>query len=292
MLGKIRRLILLARQPPGCSLPFYSIKRQKSEFVLNKESLHSVDPTIDPIPHESALNWINRFLPALLADLLAFALALWFLPQLSQQFQNLAFFNSVLMGIFFLIFCFSVYGIKKLLPITLSGMTIPSLLLEKRLLSILGVFFALTISAAVAYVVGFLDSVVAINRGLLDEPSVTIYLLLTPASWFGLALIYMLVLSSETEPGVEPSTLRYGIVSLLSLLGINMMGLAFVAVGQAVSARFDTVPASATALLLNLLLFLLLLGPPRLIYTARVRQIIPIASFLLLIAYFAVAAAP
>jgi len=265
---------------------------QESEFVLNKESLHSIKPTVDPIPQHSGLNWINRFLPAPLADLLAFALALWFLPQLSQQFENLTFFNSVLMGIFFLIFCFSVYGMKKLRAIVPAGMTIPPFLLEKRLLSVLGVFFALTISAAIAYVVGFLDSVVAINRGLLDEPSVTIYLLLTPASWFGLALIYMLVLSSETEPAVKPSTLRYGIVSLLSLLGINVMGLAFVAVWQAVWARFSTVQVGTTALLLNLILFLLLLGPPRLIYTARVRQVIPIATFLLLIAYFAVAAAP
>lgn len=246
----------------------------------------------EPTPQYTVLNWINRFLPAFVADLLAIAIAIQFLPQLSQQFQNLGFFNSVLVGIVFIIFCFSVYGIKKLHTVRPSGLVLPSFLLEKRLLTVLGVFFALAISTALGYVTGFLDSVVALNRGLLDEPSVTIYLLLTPASWFGLALIYMLVLSSPTEPAVKPSALRYGVVSALSLLGVNVMGLIFVAVWQAVWARFNTGDAGALGIFLNLVLFLLLLGPPRLIYTARVRQILAVASFVAFIAYLAVLATP
>lgn len=253
------------------------------------------DSLTAPDATRRARQWTNRSLPAPLADLLAFVISLWMLPRLSAQFgepfEFAGFFNSVLMGLFFLIFCVAIVGLKRLRPFP-SGVTLPRQVFERRVLGSLGVVFALAITMATAYVAGFLDSVVAINRGLLDEPSITIYLLLTPASWFGLALIYMLVLTTEGEARMSPGGWSYGIVSFVGLLGVNLMGLAFTATWLAVWARFGDAQAGITVLVLNALLFLLLLGPPRLLYLSRARQLAAVVTFLPFILYLAVLSTP
>lgn len=236
--------------------------------------------------------WITKHTPALTADLGGFALALWLLAPLRQQFQDLSVINSVWMGLFFVLFCASVYGLKKLRPTSPGDMSLPAILFKKQTLGALGVIFALAISTATAYVVGFLDSVIAINRGLLDEPSVTIYLLLTPASWFGLALIYMLVLTNETEPAVEPASGRYFIVSLLSLAGVNLMGVVFTAVWQALWHRFTGVQGATLFIAINFILYLFLIGPPRLIYFTRSRSLISLVTFVPFLLYLAFLTAP
>lgn len=239
------------------------------------------------------MTWFNKSIAPLLADLAGLALVLLLLSPLGQQFQDLSFVNSVWMGFFFVLFCLAVFSLKKLRPFTAQEATFSSFLLsEKNTLGALGVLFALSISTATAYVVGFLDSVVAINRGLLDEPSVTIYLLLTPASWFGLALIYMLLLTSETEATVEPQTARYGVVSFLGLAGVNLMGVVLTAVWQALWQRFTGVDGAVWLVLLNFVLYLFLLGPPRLIYLSRNRSLLSMLTFLPLLLYLALLATP
>ena len=235
---------------------------------------------------------LNKIAPPLVADLIGLVLILLLLPPLGRQFENLGFINSVWMGFFFVLFCLAVYGLKKLRPFSPQSQVALSFLLEKQTLGGFGVLFALSISTATAYVVGFLDSVILINRGLLDEPSVTIYLLLTPASWFGLSLIYMLLLTSETEAIIDPQTARYGIVSILGLAGVNLMGAILTAVWQALWQRFSGVGGAAWIVALNLVLFLFLLGPPRLIYIARNRNLISLLTFLPVLVYLAILAAP
>lgn len=228
-----------------------------------------------------------QFLIPILADLIGLALAFFLLPALGERFQDLDFINSVILGLFFLLFCLSVFGIKKLRPALLyDDKGIFSYLLRKRTLSALGVFFSLVLTVALGYVVGFLDSVVAINRGLLDEPSVTMYLLLTPASWFGLALIYMLLLASETEATVARGTSRYWLISLLGLSGVNLMAVSLAASGQAVVARLS--PSAPLPLAALFFIFLLLLfGPPRLLYQARQNAAGGWLTFLPLLAFLA-----
>lgn len=238
------------------------------------------------------MSWITRHTPGPIADIGGFALALWLLAPLSQQFQDLSVINSVWMGLFFLVFCLSVYGLKKLCPTATHGASLPAILLEKQTLGGLGVIFALSISTATAYVVGFLDSVVAINRGLLDEPSITIYLLLTPASWFGLALIYVLVLTNETEPTVKPASGRHVAISFLSLAGVNLMGVVFTAVWQALWQRFTGVQDATFLIAINFVLYAFLIGPPRLIYFSRSRSVIALLTLVPFLLYLAFLATP
>lgn len=236
------------------------------------------------------MSWLAEAMPPLLADLAGLVFALLFLPRLATQFQDLGFVNSVILGLFFLLFCLSILGLRRLEGQGAAQILTP--LLEKRVLGALGVFFALCISLATAYVTGFLDSVVDINRGLLDEPSVTIYLLLTPASWFGLALIYMLLLTGESEPAVTKESPRYLLVSLSALGGVNLMAVATTAVWQAVWHRFSAPEGAATFVALNFILYLLLYGPPRLLYLDKNPGLMAVLSFVPLLLILSSSALP
>lgn len=249
------------------------------------------------------MEFLATRLPPLLADALALLLSWWLLPLLSTRFQQFGFGNTVIMGAFFLPFCLAVYGIKKLKPQqAITWEDTLTFLSHKHIMAALAVFFALVLSIATAYVAGFLDSVIVINRGLLDEPSVTIYLLLTPASWFGLALVYMLILTAppgqpmpHKEGTVEPGTARYLFISVLGLVGVSLMAIVLTAVWQAVWARFSAPPEPTVAILLNLVLYLLLFLPPRLIYLSKSpRQVAPavlaLVTYLPLLTYLAAVA--
>jgi hypothetical protein len=191
---------------------------------------------------------------ALVADAAGVAAGVLWLNGLAEQYSQMRFINSVSLGAFFVLFLLGVYWLKRLRPAPWLR-TMPFL--------VLGGLFAFTLSTAIGYSVGFLDSVAGMNRELLDEPSVTIYLLLTPASWFGISLIYVLLLSTESAP-LPWQAGR----ALLALLAVNAMALALAAVAQAFWQRLDLatgwLPFLAT-LLLGLLLFALL----RLLYLGR-----------------------
>lgn len=232
------------------------------------------------------MRYTMRHLIPLLSDLLTVGVAFLIVPALSARFQSFSFLNSVIAGLFFLVFCLAVYGIKKLRPATEDRPPL-AFLLERRPLSALAVFFSLSLTLAVSYVAGFLDSVVDINRGLLDEPSVTVYLLLTPASWFGLSLLYMLVITAETEPRETPGTGRHALVSFLALMGVNLMAVMITAVLQAVSARFGPVANGTLFSAIVFVLYLLLFGPPRLLFLARQRSWSAVISLPLLLGLLA-----
>lgn len=191
---------------------------------------------------------------ALAADALGLVAAILWLPALAEQFARMTFVNSVYLGGFFLFFLLGINVFRRLRP--------APWLRDRRMLFLAG-FFAFMLSTAVGYSVGFLDSVAGMNREIMDEPSVTIYLLLSPASWLGLSLIYVLLLSTESE--AQPwRPLR----AFLALAAANAMAIALAAVARAFWLRLD--PANGwLPILATLALALLLFAPPRLIYLGK-----------------------
>ncbi|MFW6069621.1 MAG: hypothetical protein ACOC9X_01135 [bacterium] len=212
------------------------------------------------------MNFILRQFPPMVADVLGVSLALLLLPPLRERFQVFGFGNTVIIGAIFLLFCLSIVAIKKMRD---EEPARASLFFDRRVLGAIGVFFALALMLGTAYVSGFLDSVVDINRGMLDEPAITIYLLLTPASWLGIALVYMLLLTTDVEPARSWDVARFVPVALLAFSGVNLMAVTTTAIWQAVWSRFS-VPGDGSGVIagifiLNLLLYL----PSRLIYALR-----------------------
>lgn len=231
---------------------------------------------------------LSGYIVPLLADATGVGLALLLLRPLAQRFQEMAFINSVLLGIFFLLFFLGVYALKRLIPATSSyGRAEPQPLPSARILAVFGVLFALAYTLAIAYVVGFLDSVIHLNRQVLDEPSATMYLLLTPASWFGLSLLYMLMLSSPTESTVQPGTPRYAILAFLGLTAINLMAVVLTAVWHALWLRFEPPASSWWLAILIFIVYLILLAPPRFLYHLKQRSWLAALPFLTLLAWLA-----
>lgn len=191
---------------------------------------------------------------ALAADALGLVAAILWLPALARQFARLTFANSAYLGGFFLLFLLAIDVFRRLRP--------APWLRDRRLLFLAGLF-AFVLSTAVAYSVGFLDSVAHMNREVLDEPSAAIYLLLSPASWLGLSLIYVLLLTTESE--ARPwQPLR----AFLALVAANAIAIALAAVARAFWLRLD--PANGgLPILATLALALLLFAPPRLIYLGK-----------------------
>ncbi len=220
-----------------------------------------------------------------LADLLGIALYFLLAPALADRLAQFGIGNSLLLGLVFVLFCLAVYALKKLPPLPGPPFRPAALLENRRLSAALGVLFALCYALIIAYVTGFLDSVANLNRVVLDEPSSTIYLLLTPASWFGLALVYMLLLSSPVEPGPAPGSRNYQIAALLGLLGVNLMAVVLAAFRLTVAGRFGDGGWPASVIVLLLLLLLLL--PPRLVHAGRTAQPLSLLTFLLLLAFLA-----
>lgn len=204
----------------------------------------------------------QRFLVVLLADAIGVGLFVWLSPLLEGQFRIEQFMNSVWIGLAFLLFIFGVNGIKKLEPMSNGLPAWLRSLFQQRTLGILGGIFAIALTILVGIVVGFWRSSINLDQTLLDEWAVSLYLLLTPASWLGVASIYVLLLVSETEPSVESGTNRYGRNAFLGLLAINVM-IIVVLVG------FVPAGSSSTTLLLFIPLLLILFLPPRLIYFSK-----------------------
>ncbi len=191
---------------------------------------------------------------ALAADAAGVAAGIFWLAGLAEQYSRMQFINSALLGAFFVLFLLGVYWLKRMRPAPW---------LRTMPFYVLGGLFAFTLSTAIGYAVGFLDSVAAMNRQLLDEPSVTVYLLLTPASWFGISLIYVLLFSTESAPRPWRA-----VPALLALLAVNAMAVALAAVARAFWTRLE--PANGwLPVLATLVLGLLLFAPPRLLFLGR-----------------------
>jgi hypothetical protein len=221
----------------------------------------------------------------LLADLLGVGLYFLLAAPLAGRLGQFGIGNSVLLGIVFVLFCLAVYALKKLQPVPGPLFKPARLLDNRRLAAALGVIFALCYALVIAYVTGFLDSVANLNRAVLDEPAAAIYLLLSPATWFGLALVYMLLLSTPVESTLVPGSRNYQAATLLGLLGVNLMAVVLSAFRLTVAGRFGE--GGWLISVAVLLCYLLLLLPPRLIHAGRAGQPLSLLSFLLLLAFLA-----
>ncbi len=237
------------------------------------------------ISSEAPPSSAHLLLLPLLADLLGAAMYLLLAHPLAGRLAQFGIGNSLLLGLVFILFVLGVYALKKLQTIPGPPFAPAGWLDNRRVSAALGVLFALCFALVLGYVTGFLDSVAHLNRAVLDEPASTIYLLLSPATWFGLALVYMLLLITPVEMTLAPGARNYQVVTLLGLLAVNLMAVALSGFRLAVVGRFGAGGGLVT--LAALLLYLLLLLPPRLIHAGRVGRPLSLVTFLLFLALLA-----
>ena len=226
---------------------------------------------------------LNTYLPPLIADGLGVLFLFWVTPPLLAQFSDKVFINSVIIGGFFALFCWAVVLIRRLQ----NGPGGIDLNRYKWWLVGLSLPFIFFVIWGIADVIGFLDSVLVINNALLDEAGATIYLLITPASWLTIGLIYSAILAFEMEQTAPRTTIRHFLYATLGLSGVNLMIAVVMAYWGVLWQRSAPAGSPVASLLWLLPLFLLLFGPPRLVYLARRPHWLPLLTFLGLMAFYA-----
>ena len=226
---------------------------------------------------------LTIYLPPLVADALGVLFLFWLTPPLLAQFSNKVFVNSVIIGGFFALFCWAVILIRRLQ----NGPGGIDLDRYKWWLVGLSLPFIFFVIWAIADVIGYLDSVLVINNTLLDEAGATIYLLITPASWLTIGLFYSAVLAFAMKQTAPLGGVRHFLYALLGLSGVNLMIAVVMAYWGVLWARGEPAGAPLATLLWLLPLFLLLFGPPRLVYLARQPHWFPLLSHLALLTFLA-----
>lgn len=217
-----------------------------------------------------------------IADLLGIALYVFMLPRLTAQFQQKSLPNALLIGGVYLLFCLSVYMIRRQPNSTGAGPDSVS----RGALGFLGVAFGIFVSYMIVESAGLLDRLDTIGAYELS-PAASIGVLVGVTVWLVLAFLYTAIVILE----IKPVERRLFSADLLSLLGVNLMILVTVAYWRATFA--DTEPYEGLALGGKLLIFLLtyvffmfFFAPPRMLFLLRRPTNSAIVSFLVQTGYF------
>jgi len=171
----------------------------------------------------------------------------------------------------YILMCAGVYFLRKLEPAPDVGRwpeTNPLLTRTARL--VFGVIFGLAMMTVMAYQFGYFQSIFVVDTLALGEGESATFFAFAPGAWLGMSLLYTAFLALRVTPTVAWGDGRYPWQALVGLLCINAMFVFLAAQIQAVLGLWG-----GTAVIGPFFLvagaFLLLFGPPRLVYLAKQR---------------------
>ena len=202
---------------------------------------------------------LPTLLPPLAADVAGLIAMFVLFPPLAERLDEPGGLNALLLSAGFIVFCLGVFRLRRLR--VMGGGEEEWAARNWRVA--LAVLFALVMSLAIAWQLGFFRSGLQVDTRDLGEGGSASYFVFGPGAWLGFSALYVLVLGFTVQPSVAPGSRRWGVTATLGLLATNAMLLLLSA-----QAR---VFAGEAALWLPLLYagLLLLFLPPRLVYIAR-----------------------
>ncbi len=207
------------------------------------------------------------------------ALILWS-DALFTRFLNQSALNAALLGGAFIFFCIAVYWLKKLEPEpeTTTFRWIPAQLLSVTGQRILGMLFGVALALGIAHQLGYMESIFIVDDRVLGAGESSAFFVYGPASWLGVGLIYMLILSSTTPSRFLKAEPRYNLVAALGLVGVNLMPVLAAAELHAAIQSTNILWFFVTFLILAVLFI-----PTRLVYLTKHPQISSLISFIILL---------
>ena len=228
---------------------------------------------------------LSNYLP-IVVDLLFVIANIVLIPVLSRQFQDRSLLNPILIGFVYLLFCASVYGLRKL-----DAESGESSWQWGSTLAFLAVFFGIMVTYLMAETAGVFeeDSVLdAINsENSLHMILVTVSVLI----WLATIFLYTIILIVNIKSTVGAEEKNYQLIAFLTLAGINLMIAVTLAGWESIFA--DTEPyesigfgAKFLIFLATYIFFLLFFAPPRLVYVVKNPRFTSYVSFLLVTAYY------
>ncbi|MCB8986581.1 MAG: hypothetical protein H6661_02385 [Ardenticatenaceae bacterium] len=222
-----------------------------------------------------------RWLP-LAADALALA-ALWLiLPTAVSVLQTPSGWHVLYLIGAYIVICVGVYLLRKLEPgPNVGAWAESSPLLARPTRIVFGVLFGLAMMTVMAYQFGFFQAIFVVDTLALGEGESATLFAFAPGAWLGMSLLYTAFLALRVTPTVSWENGRYRWQAFLGLLCVNVMFVFLAAQLKAVLALWGGTAVIGPFFLVAFL-FLLLFGPPRLIYLSRQRDLGGV-SFLVLI---------
>lgn len=225
-------------------------------------------------------------LMAFLVDATAFAACFLIMPGLAARLMDIRGANALLMGGTFLLFCAGVYAFRLLKPAPSGSDRWPA----RGAGSALALVFALVISLAIAWQMGFFQSMGLVDTKDLGEGGSAVYFVFAPGAWLAFSLLYVLVFAFSVAPKLDFDSSGYFIASLIGLVAANGMLLVLASQGSAI---LGAIGAGWGWIVPALLLLAGLFLPPRLLFMTRALGLrsppayIVLAVFIVLLGVFA-----
>jgi hypothetical protein len=188
---------------------------------------------------------------------------LLFFPAISSLFKEPSGVNALVLSLGFVVFCAGVFFLRRFQPARDDDRE----WLARSHRIVLAVIFAVTMSLAIAWQLGFFESGPLVDTRDLGEGGSAAYFVFAPGAWLGFAFVYVLVLAFSVNPNINPASRNRPVVAFLCLMAINAMLLLL-------SAQANAVFGGDSLIWIPLIFIwlLILFVPPRLLYLARTSE--------------------
>lgn len=199
---------------------------------------------------------------AVVVDLITFAAARLFLPQLVSAMTTPNGRNALLVAVAFLLFAVGVFLFRRMKAAPPGD----GEWLSRGKRIGLALVFAFFYSLALAWQLGFFASAELVDTTVMGEGGSASYFVLGPGAWLAFSLLYVLVFGFSVEPRYEPDSREHWLAGGVGLALTAVLLIVLAAQAAVVGFSLGN-PAwwPMTAFVLLAVLFL----PPRLVYLSR-----------------------
>ena len=214
---------------------------------------------------------LKRLLPfvPVIADALLAILLIWQLPTMVLRFQEPSGINAAILTAVFILMCAGVIIVRKLEARESGGkLTIPIILLDRRLHLFSAIAFAVLFVTLLALQFGYFEAIFAADTLTLGEGEASALFVFAPGAWLAMAFLYVIFLVLKVTPTIFMDNGRYFWLATFALLAVNLMQ--FTMTAQLTS--WVQMQNLSGDWLLGLIMFVglaLLFGPPRWIYLSK-----------------------
>lgn len=198
---------------------------------------------------------------SILADAATFATIRIVSPSFITRFSTPGGWNALIVAITFILFAFGVFLFRRLK----ASPTGSTEWLPRGSRIALALTFAVVISLALAWQLGFFSSSSQVDTTEMGEGGTASYFVFGPGSWLAFSLVYVLVFAFRVEPAIVAESPGYWIASLFGLLTTATMLILFVVQAKVIMPSLGPFIGAVITFVTLGLLFL----PPRLEYLSR-----------------------
>lgn len=204
-----------------------------------------------------------------IVDVLAALLLLWQLPTAVSRFSETSGANAAILTAGIILMCVGVYIVRKLEARETGGkLTIPLVLMDRRLHIVSAVAFALLFVTLLAAQFGYFDAIFSADTMTLGEGEASALFVYAPGAWLAMSFTYVIVLVLKVTPTIGVENGRYPWLASFALLFINLM--LFTMTAQlAALVQLQNMTGDLFLGLIAFGLLALLFGPPRWIYLSK-----------------------